>query len=172
MSPTMRRLRAHDVAVHLTAETPEAMRALAARIGAACVGGDVVVLTGDLGAGKTTFTQGLALGMGITSAVTSPTFVISRVHPGADGGPALVHVDAYRLGSLAELDDLDLEADLADSVVVVEWGDGLAEGLSPNGLDIVLTRSDDPADDVRGVEISARGERWTSLIDDVLGGSA
>lgn len=124
------------------------------------------MLSGDLGAGKTTFTQGLALGLGIDERVTSPTFVISRVHPNPTGGPALVHVDAYRLGSLGELEDLDLDADLESSVVVVEWGRGLAESLSPEGLDVVITRSDDPDDDVRTVTLTSRGERWSRLLSD------
>ncbi len=165
-SPTTPPPRVNDVALDLTVETPDAMRALAARIGERCVRGDVLVLSGDLGAGKTTFTQGLARGMGITAAVTSPTFVISRVHPSAADGPALVHVDAYRLGSVAELDDLDLDADLDDSVVVIEWGRGLAEQLSPHGLDIVITRSNDASDEVRNVALAPRGERWQALIDD------
>lgn len=150
----------------LSAPTPDALRLLAQGIGAACVGGDVLVLSGDLGAGKTTFTQGLALGLGIDERVTSPTFVISRVHPHPSGGPALVHVDAYRLGSLGELEDLDLDADLQRSVVVIEWGRGLAETLSPDGLDVVITRSDDPNDDVRTVTLSARGDRWARRVED------
>lgn len=150
----------------LSAPTPDSLRLIAQDIGRWCVGGDVLVLSGDLGAGKTTFTQGLALGLGIDERVTSPTFVISRVHPHPSGGPALVHVDAYRLGSLGELEDLDLDADLQRSVVVVEWGRGLAESLSPEGLDVVITRSDDPDDDVRTVAITPRGDRWALLLSD------
>lgn len=150
----------------VSAPTPDSLRLLAQDIGRSCTGGDVLVLSGDLGAGKTTFTQGLALGLGIDERVTSPTFVISRVHPHPSGGPALVHVDAYRLGSLGELEDLDLDADLQRSVVVVEWGRGLAESLSPEGLDVVITRSDDPEDDVRTVTIAARGDRWAGLLSD------
>lgn len=150
----------------VSAPTPDSLRLLAQDIGRSCFGGDVLVLSGDLGAGKTTFTQGLALGLGIDERVTSPTFVISRVHPHPSGGPALVHVDAYRLGSLGELEDLDLDADLQRSVVVVEWGRGLAESLSPEGLDVVITRSDDPEDDVRTVTIAARGDRWAGLLSD------
>jgi tRNA threonylcarbamoyladenosine biosynthesis protein TsaE len=150
----------------VSAPTPDSLRLLAQDIGRSCTGGDVLVLSGDLGAGKTTFTQGLALGLGIDERVTSPTFVISRVHPHPGGGPALVHVDAYRLGSLGELEDLDLDADLQRSVVVVEWGRGLAESLSPEGLDVVITRSDDPEDDVRTVTIAARGDRWAGLLSD------
>lgn len=150
----------------LSAPTPESLRRIAQDIGGSCVGGDVLVLSGDLGSGKTTFTQGLALGLGIDERVTSPTFVISRIHPHPAGGPSLVHVDAYRLGSVGELEDLDLAADLEASVVVVEWGRGLAESLSPEGLDVVITRSDDPDDDVRTVTITPRGDRWTRLLSD------
>lgn len=153
----------------LSAPTPDSLRLLAQDIGRLCVGGDVLVLSGDLGAGKTTFTQGLARGLGIDERVTSPTFVISRVHPNPTGGPALLHVDAYRLGSLGELEDLDLDADLESSVVVVEWGRGLAESLSPEGLDVVITRSDDPDDDVRTVTLTSRGERWSRLLSDESG---
>ena len=117
-------------------------RALAARLRA----GDVVVLTGELGAGKTTLTQGLADGLGVRGPITSPTFVIARVHPSLVGGPALVHVDAYRLGGAPELDDLDLDASTQDSVTVVEWGHGLAEALADSWLEVELTRAlaDDP----------------------------
>ena len=153
-----------DVSAHLTAATADDLRALAERLGGACAGGDVVVLTGDLGAGKTTFTQGLARGLGIEEPVTSPTFVISRVHAHPAEGLSLVHVDAYRLGSVAELDDLDLDADLDRSVIAVEWGRGLVEGLSPEGLDIVIGRSDDEGDEERTVSITPRGGHW---VDDL-----
>lgn len=126
----------------------------------------MIVLVGELGAGKTTFTQGLARGLGITEPVTSPTFVISRVHPHPTGGVSLVHVDAYRIGSAAELDDLDLEADLSTSVVVVEWGRGLAEELSPEGLDVAIARSDSDDDERRTLELAGRGPRWTALLAD------
>ena len=108
--------------------------------------GDLLILTGDLGAGKTTLTQGLGEGLGVRGPVTSPTFVIARVHPSLSGGPALVHVDAYRLGDAAELDDLDLDTDLDEAVTVVEWGSGLAEALSSDRLELRLERA---ADDVR-----------------------
>ena len=101
--------------------------------------GDLVVLTGPLGAGKTTLVQGIGQGLGVRGPVTSPTFVIARVHPSLRGGPALVHADAYRLGSRAEVDDLDLDADLDSSVTVVEWGEGLVEDLSPSFLEVKIT---------------------------------
>ena len=102
--------------------------------------GDVLVLSGDLGAGKTTFTQGLGAGMGVRGPITSPTFVIARVHPplSSDGMP-LIHVDAYRLAGALELDDLDLDADVDAGVTVVEWGAGLAESLSTDRIEIDLT---------------------------------
>lgn len=119
----------------------ETMRGLGARIGASLVAGDLVVLTGELGAGKTTFTQGLGAGLQVRGQIASPTFVIARVHPSLGDGPALVHVDAYRLGSLEELDDLDLDTSLDSAVTVVEWGGGLAEGLSDSRLEIVIDRA-------------------------------
>jgi tRNA threonylcarbamoyladenosine biosynthesis protein TsaE len=117
------------------------MRALGERLGRAVRAGDVVVLTGELGAGKTTLTQGMGIGLGVRGSVTSPTFVIARVHPSLVGGPDLVHVDAYRLGGIAELDDLDLDTSLDDAVTVVEWGAGLAEGLAETRLEITITRA-------------------------------
>ena len=123
--------------------------------------GDLVILTGDLGAGKTTLTQGIGQGLGVRGDVTSPTFVISRVHPSLDDGPPLIHVDAYRLGGAAELDDLDLDTDVIDAVTVVEWGEGLAEALSIDRLELSLTRSDD---DVRTLELRPVGPRWRELL--------
>lgn len=119
-------------------DTSEAMEELGLRIGEGLVAGDVLVLTGPLGAGKTTFTRGLAEGLGVRGPVQSPTFVIARTHPSLVGGPPLVHVDAYRLGSAAELDDLDI--DLARSVTVIEWGRGMAEAISDSWWDIELER--------------------------------
>jgi tRNA threonylcarbamoyladenosine biosynthesis protein TsaE len=127
----------------------ETMRELGERVGTGLVAGDLVVLTGELGAGKTTFTQGLGEGLGVRGGVTSPTFVIARVHPALGDGPDLVHVDAYRLGGLDELDDLDLDASLDSAVTVVEWGAGLAEGLADSRLEVVIERTvgDAPIDD-------------------------
>jgi tRNA threonylcarbamoyladenosine biosynthesis protein TsaE len=119
--------------------------------------GDLVVLTGPLGAGKTVLVRGLARGLGVTGAVTSPTFVIAREHrPGRDGGVPLVHVDAYRLGGPAELDDLDLDTDLAEAVVAVEWGEGVAERLAEQH---VLVRLDRRPDDVRTAVVSCRARK-------------
>ena len=120
--------------------------------------GDLVLLTGGLGAGKTTLTQGLAAGLRVRGPITSPTFVIARVHPSLVVGPALVHVDAYRLGGLTELDDLDLDTSLEESVTVVEWGHGLAEDLSEDRIEVFLDA--DPVTESRTVSITCHGERW------------
>jgi tRNA threonylcarbamoyladenosine biosynthesis protein TsaE len=140
----------------------DAMRGLARSIAGQLAPGDLIVLTGALGAGKTTFTQGLGSGLGIRGPVTSPTFVIARVHPSEVGGPALVHVDAYRLGGIDELDDLDLDTSLDQAVTVVEWGEGLAEGLSESRLEVNIVRNEDE-DDHRHVEITPVGPRWHAL---------
>lgn len=128
----------------------EEMRDLGRRVGALLEPGDLVVLTGGLGAGKTTFTQGVGEGLRVRGPVTSPTFVIARVHPSLVQGADLVHVDAYRLGGVDELDDLDLDTSLDDAVTVVEWGEGLAEGLSERRLTVRITRAegllDEPVD--------------------------
>jgi tRNA threonylcarbamoyladenosine biosynthesis protein TsaE len=151
-------------AVYLAPDA-EAMRGLGRSIAGQLAPGDLIVLTGSLGAGKTTFTQGLGAGLGVRGAVTSPTFVIARVHPSEVGGPALVHADAYRLGGIAEIDDLDLDTSLDQAVTVVEWGEGLAEGLSESRLEINIVRSDgdDQGDEQRRVEITPVGPRWHAL---------
>lgn len=143
----------------------DAMRALGRSLAGQLAKGDLIVLSGELGAGKTTFTQGLGAGLGVRGDITSPTFVIARVHPSLIGGPDLVHVDAYRLGGLDELDDLDLDTSLDDTVTVVEWGEGLAEGLSESRLEVAIVRGDAPHDglDPRRVEITPVGPRWHAL---------
>ena len=143
--------------MELTVPTAEDMRALGERLAQDLHAGDLVVLTGDLGAGKTTFVQGLAAGLGARGPVLSPTFVIARVY--ADGRLPVVHVDAYRLGSRVEVDDLDLDADVADSVTVVEWGEGLVEGLTPDRIVVSIRRSDDDTDETRHVVVSTVGAR-------------
>ncbi len=148
--------------------------------------GDLLVLTGGLGAGKTTFTQGLAAGLGVVEPVTSPTFVLARRHPSATGRPTRVDVDAYRLSGLEELDDLDLDADLEESVTVVEWGAGIAEVLARDRLDVALepeplagpgavgTDGDGPGgdglggldlggDEPRVVTLTGVGHRWVGV---------
>ena len=118
----------------------------AAGLGAQLQAGDLLVLTGELGAGKTTFTQGLGEGLGVRSGIISPTFVLVRIHPNLPdgprpGGPDLVHVDAYRLGSASEIDDIDLENTMDSAVTVVEWGRGRVEHLSESRLEVDLLRS-------------------------------
>ena len=159
--------------VRVVADAPDAesMRALGRRLAAVLAAGDVVVLNGELGAGKTTFTQGLGAGLGVRGDVTSPTFVIARVHPALGAGPELVHVDAYRLGGIAELDDLDLDMSLDHAVTVVEWGSGIAEGLAESWLEVSIERAAGvPADlasptveeplDPRRVILRPVGPRW------------
>ncbi len=138
--------------------TGDEMRALGERLARLLQPGDLVVLSGGLGAGKTTLTQGIGRGLGVRAPVLSPTFVIARVH--RDGRVPLVHVDAYRLSSVDEVDDLDLDASLEDSVTVVEWGEGLVEGLSGDRLEVRIARSDDPDDETRLVDVVGVGERW------------
>lgn len=139
----------------LTAADAAATRAVGLHFAQRLAPGDLVILSGELGAGKTTFTQGLAEGLGVRGPITSPTFVLARVHPSLVGGPALVHVDAYRLGSLAELDDLDLDASFDESVTVVEWGEGKAEVLAEGRSGHYLVRLDrSREDDVREILIS------------------
>jgi tRNA threonylcarbamoyladenosine biosynthesis protein TsaE len=136
--------------------TADAMRDLGRRLAAGLRAGDLLVLTGPLGAGKTTLVQGIGDGLGVRGPITSPTFVIARVHPSLTGGPALVHADAYRLGGVAEIDDLDLDSSTATSVTVVEWGEGLAEGLSEDRLEIAIERHGES----RAVRLTGIGPRW------------
>ncbi len=155
----------------LVAGTADETREVGRRLAGLLRGGDLLVLSGDLGAGKTTFTQGLGAGLGVRGDVTSPTFVISRVHPSLAGGPALVHVDAYRLGGLPELDDLDLDTSLDDAVTVVEWGTGVAESLAEDRLEVDIRRArGDEAGETRTVRITAVGPRWSGVpLPSVLG---
>ena len=138
----------------------ESMRRIGAEVAARLRAGDLVLLVGDLGAGKTTFTQGLGEGLGVRGPVTSPTFVIARVHPSEVDGPLLVHADAYRLGGLAELDDLDLDASLDEAVTVVEWGEGIAEDLADSRLEVRIERSATAEDESRVVRVVGVGPRW------------
>lgn len=154
-------LMSRDLPTLVEVPTAEAMHELGRRIASRLQPGDVLIATGDLGAGKTTLTQGIGQGLGVDGAVISPTFVLSRVHRNQNG-PALVHVDAYRLGSAAELEDIDLEASLADSVTLIEWGAGIAEWLSPDRLEIEIQRSLDPSDETRQVYLTGYGARWAN----------
>jgi tRNA threonylcarbamoyladenosine biosynthesis protein TsaE len=150
------------VLVELRVPTAGQMRGLGRRLAALLRAGDLVVLTGPLGAGKTTLVQGIGEGLGVRGPVTSPTFVIARVHPSADGGPDLVHADAYRLGSRAEVDDLDLDADLERSVTVVEWGEGLVEELADSHLEVSIEIGNG---DSRAVRLVGRGGRWEAVTE-------
>ncbi len=138
-----------------------AMRSLGAELAERLRPGDLVLLVGPLGAGKTVFAQGVGAGLGVTTPVVSPTFVIARVHRG--GRIPLVHVDAYRLGSVAEVDDLDLDASLDSSVTLVEWGAGLVEELADSRLEVHIARSDEG--DVRAVTLTAYGDDWADRGD-------
>ena len=152
--------------VRLRIATDADMRELGRRLAALLRPGDLVILAGPLGAGKTTLVQGIGEGLGVRGPVTSPTFVIARVHPVLTGpGPALVHADAYRLGSIGEVDDLDLDTDAARAVTVVEWGSGLAEGLAEDRLEISI--EPDPDGDVRTVRIIGHGARWHGALTGV-----
>ncbi|SDE30559.1 tRNA threonylcarbamoyladenosine biosynthesis protein TsaE [Blastococcus fimeti] len=132
---------------------------LGAELAGIVVPGDLVILVGPLGAGKTAFTRGFGRGLGVTEPVTSPTFVIARVHTG--GRLPLVHVDAYRLSGAADVDDLDLDVTVADSVTVVEWGQGLVEQLADEHLEVRLERRDD---DVRTALLVPHGPGWEHRI--------
>jgi tRNA threonylcarbamoyladenosine biosynthesis protein TsaE len=156
---------------HIGVPDAAAMRRLGARLARLLRSGDLVVLAGPLGAGKTTLVQGIGEGLEVRGPVTSPTFVIARVHPSLRGGPDLVHADAYRLGSRLEVDDLDLDADLDHSVTVVEWGEGLVESLAPAYLQVTIgwaapdsaaavAGDDGPGDEPRIVTVAGFGERW------------
>lgn len=147
--------------VVVEAPDADAMRALGRRVARVVRAGDLIVASGDLGAGKTTFTQGLGAGLGVSGPVISPTFVLSRVHPSTAGGPALVHVDAYRLGGFDELEDLDLDASLEESVTLVEWGRGVAEPLATDRLEVDIRRGLDPDDETRWVFFTPIGARWS-----------
>ncbi|MDQ1697788.1 MAG: tRNA threonylcarbamoyladenosine biosynthesis protein TsaE [Frankiaceae bacterium] len=148
----------------LTVPTSADMRRLGARLAELVRAGDLLVLTGDLGAGKTTLVQGLASGLGTPGPVLSPTFVIARVHRG--GRLPLVHVDAYRLGSSIEVDDLDLDASVDESVTVVEWGEGLVENLAGDRMELRISRSIDEADEARRVSVTTTGGRWDGVVID------
>lgn len=179
----------------LRLESLTEMRTFAEALAGQLRAGDLLILTGNLGAGKTTFTQSLGRALGVSGRITSPTFVIAREHPSLSGGPALVHVDAYRLSDAEELGDLDLDSELEESITVVEWGAGLAEQLSADHLQLTITpawaegagsgivaaldansQTTDPAlagdaddldleDERRTIEIDSHGFGWDERID-------
>ncbi len=126
--------------VTIPTEGAQATRELGARLAALLRAGDLVMVSGGLGAGKTTLAQGVGAGLGVRGRVSSPTFIIARSHPSQDGGPDFIHVDAYRLGSMEEVDSLDLDSSLAESVTLVEWGEHKVESLSADRLEISVER--------------------------------
>ena len=147
--------------------TADEMRELGRRLAERLRAGDLVLLRGPLGAGKTTLVQGIGDGLAVRGPITSPTFVLARVHPALSGGPPLVHVDAYRLEDWDDLETLDVEATLDEAVTVVEWGEGLVEGLADDRLEIRIERElRDPngaEDDARTVTVTGVGRRWQAL---------
>ena len=142
-------------------QTPEIMHDLGLRLAKELRRGDLVLLSGQMGAGKTTMSRGIGEGLKVLGTVASPTFVISRTHKTRHGGAPLVHVDAYRLTSPAELDDLDI--DFENSIVLVEWGRGFTEGLAESFLDVEIILSSDPLNDTREVSIIGVGDRWLGV---------
>lgn len=138
------------------------MHELGLELAAELRAGDLVILTGPLGAGKTTLTRGVGEGLRAIGNVSSPTFVIARTHRREGSEVPLVHVDAYRLGSVHEFDDLDI--DLQNSIVLVEWGRGFAEELSDSWLDVEIERSSDPESDERFVRLVGVGKRWEEAL--------
>jgi len=167
------------VLIDRSVATSADMHALGVELAGMLAAGDLLVLTGPLGAGKTTLTRGIGEGLGVRGPVTSPTFVLARSHPSLVGGSPLVHVDAYRLGSAVELDDLDI--DFAGSVVVVEWGGGMLDGVAESWLEVDIVRptgaadsaadpfaeadleeADLDADEPRTVTVTGFGPRWAA----------
>jgi tRNA threonylcarbamoyladenosine biosynthesis protein TsaE len=148
-----------------TIDSAEAMEMFGAALAAVARAGDVIVLTGELGAGKTTFARGFGAGLGLETPVSSPTFIVARTHARSQAGlPALVHIDAYRLGSAAELEELDV--DLTQSIVLAEWAAPFASVLADSWLEIELVRPratsvahEDEGGEPRGVLISVHGPR-------------
>lgn len=156
---------AREIPIRVTVPTAADMQHLGRKLASVLRAGDVIIASGELGAGKTTLTQGIGAGLDVEGAVISPTFVLSRIHKAKGEGPDLVHVDAYRLGSAAELDDIDLDSSLANAVTLVEWGTGIAESLNNDRLEIEIIRG---ADDSREVIFTPLGLRWQGVLGDVL----
>lgn len=174
----------HPVATHtVTTTSADGTRALGARLAALLRAGDLVMLSGGLGAGKTTLAQGIGSAMNVRGRVSSPTFIIARVHPALAGGPDLIHVDAYRINSLEEIDALDLDSSLEESVTLVEWGESKVEALAASRLEIEVARPyggtaasgegitdlEQVDDGVRRVTLTAYGSRWAGVSFTSLG---
>lgn len=157
-------------------------RALGEDLGRVLAAGDLVMLSGGLGAGKTTLTQGIGIGMGVRGRVASPTFIVARVHPSLSGGPDLIHADAYRIKDLSDLETLDLDSSLDEAVTVVEWGEGKTEAMSDERLSIEVRRASGGQADTDGdiidlehmddgtrlIVLRAHGHRWDSVLDAVV----
>lgn len=157
-------------------------RALGEDLGRILAAGDLVMLSGGLGAGKTTLTQGIGIGMGVRGRVASPTFIVARVHPSLSGGPDLIHADAYRIKDLSDLETLDLDSSLDEAVTVVEWGEGKTEAMSDERLSIEVRRASGGQADTDGdiidlehmddgtrlIVLRAHGHRWDGVLDGVV----
>ncbi len=157
-------------------------RDLGADLGRLLRAGDLVMLSGGLGAGKTTLTQGIGVGMGVRGRVASPTFIVARVHPSLRGGPDLIHADAYRITDLGDLETLDLDSSLDEAVTVVEWGEGKTEAMSPERLVINVRRAEGGQacrdghvidleymdDGMRSIVLHAHGSRWNGILDGLV----
>ena len=157
-------------------------RSLGEDLGRILAAGDLVMLSGGLGAGKTTLTQGIGVGMGVRGRVASPTFIVARVHPSLSGGPDLIHADAYRIKDLSDLETLDLDSSLDEAVTVVEWGEGKTEAMSDERLSIEVRRAsggqaetdgdiidlEHMDDGTRLIVLRAHGHRWVGVLDAVV----
>lgn len=157
-------------------------RALGEDLGRILAAGDLVMLSGGLGAGKTTLTQGIGIGMGVRGRVASPTFIVARVHPSLSGGPDLIHADAYRIKDLSDLETLDFDSSLDEAVTVVEWGEGKTEAMSDERLSIEVRRASGGQADTDGdiidlehmddgtrlIVLRAHGHRWDAVLDGVV----
>ena len=157
-------------------------RSLGEDLGRFLAAGDLVMLSGGLGAGKTTLTQGIGVGMGVRGRVASPTFIVARVHPSLSGGPDLIHADAYRIKDLSDLETLDLDSSLDEAVTVVEWGEGKTEAMSDERLSIEVRRASGGQADTDGdiidlehmddgtrlIVLRAHGHRWDGVLDAVV----
>jgi hydrolase, P-loop family len=157
-------------------------RALGEALGRVLAAGDLVMLSGGLGAGKTTLTQGIGIGMGVRGRVASPTFIVARVHPALGGGPDLIHADAYRITDLNDLETLDLDSSLDEAVTVVEWGEGKTEAMSEERLAIEVRRRrggqaqrdgdvidlEHMDDGRRRIILRAHGHRWDGVLDSLV----
>ena len=157
-------------------------RSLGEDLGRVLAAGDLVMLSGGLGAGKTTLTQGIGIGMGVRGRVASPTFIVARVHPSLSGGPDLIHADAYRIKDLSDLETLDLDSSLDEAVTVVEWGEGKTEAMSDERLSIEVRRAaggqaetdgdiidlEHMDDGTRLIVLRAHGHRWDGVLDAVV----